>query len=167
MKGNATNRQKVYLCTTRECIVRGAKCLGLHFRLSVAEMLQQEQLRHILSCCSPFTSRGVKEGSRGGKGKYVHSSPANPSKRKFLQSYIIVLVYKIDLITFSACNLIFSQLEYQWLIFENSNKSIGIFHAWISHFRRRRHTKKLESSFPFNCIFPATLFYPRRFERLK
>ena len=57
----------------------------------------------------PIYFKGGERGQLRGKGKYVHSSPANPSKRKFLQSYIIVLVYKIDLITFSACNLIFSQ----------------------------------------------------------
>ena len=80
MESNAKG-QKVYLCTSRECTFPSRvqsvfDCISCKCCRNVAT----RAVRHILSCCSPFTSRGVKAGGEG--RKYVHTSPANPSVRK-------------------------------------------------------------------------------------
>ena len=81
-ESNATNRQKVHKYI-RE-FSPGCEVSSTAFPSKCCRNVATRAVRHILSCCSPFTSRGVKEG----KGeKYVHSSPANP--RKHLTAVVI------------------------------------------------------------------------------
>ena len=111
-KSYATNRQKVHKYI-RE-FSPGCEVSSTAFPSKCCRNVATRAVRHILSCCSPFTSRGVKEGKGG---KYVHSSPANP--RKHLTAVVIhhspCLQNRFNYFLGMQPH-IFSQ----WLIFENS-----------------------------------------------
>ena len=103
---------------------RGKKCIYVHqgnvpflpgckvsltaFPVSVAEMLQQEQFVIFCLVVAHLLQGGWKQGEREENMSTLVLQILVCESTRFLQSYIIVLVCKIDLITFSACNLIFS-----------------------------------------------------------